>query len=169
MNINALVDDFEMVDDFNEVSPTFGPDSGYNYTGIPYEMEPGYYAVVCDIVIVDDTFSFSVHGCDCISGCACRVYWDIKVSENCEVTLSTEENDASSFSIYPNPVTEILYLQNLPAGYHSIKIYSLQGQLIKFNSFSSEEINVADLTTGVYFIEISTAERSKEVKRFVKK
>jgi hypothetical protein len=114
MNINALVDDFEMVDDFNEVSPTFGPDSGYNYTGIPYEMEPGYYAVVCDIVIVDDTFSFSVHGCDCISGCACRVYWDIKVSENCGANQHIEENYKSLRCVYCNMplIIEDTYKEN---------------------------------------------------------
>lgn len=170
LNINALVDDFEMVSEIINVDPLNGPAGAYNYTGPPYIIGPNNtYAAVCNIIVSDDVYTFSLHGGDCPSVCIYTVSWGVIVSENCEVTLSTKENDASLFSIYPNPVSEILYFQNLPAGYHSIKIYSLQGQLIKFTSFSSEEISVANLTTGLYFIEVSTVEGSKKVMRFIKK
>jgi hypothetical protein len=170
LNLNAIIGDFNDISVLNYAEIYMDDiDLRFNYTGIPYSInnEP---VTVADIIISDDIYTFTLYSGDCFAGCLYGISWQVEVSESCEVTfLSVPENSISEVSLYPNPVSEILYFQNLPPGDHSIKVYSLQGQLIKFNDFSSEEINVADLTAGVYFIEISTVDGSKEVLRFVKK
>ena len=170
LNLNAIIGDFNNISDLNSAEIYYDIIGlRFNYTGIPYEIN-NETVMVADIVISDDIFTFSLYSGDCFAGCLFGISWQVEVSESCEITLlSAPENIISELSIYPNPVSEILYLQNISSEDYSIKIYSLQGQLIKFNNFSSEEINVADLTAGIYFIEITTIEGFKEVMRFVKK
>lgn len=169
LNLNAIIGDFNDISDLNYAEIFMDNiDLRPNYTGIPYQInnEP---VMVADIILTDDIFTFSLYSGDCLAGCLYGISWQVEVSESCEVTfLSVPENSISEVSLYPNPVSEILYFQNLPAGGHSMKVYSIQGQLIKFNDESSEEINVADLTTGVYFIEITTEEGNSHVKKFIK-
>jgi hypothetical protein len=170
LNINALVDGFEIVSEIIYVDPVTGPANGYSYIGIPYIAGPNNtYAAFCNIIVSDDVYTFSLHGRDSPLTCIYTISWDVIVLEDCEVTLFTSENEAPSFSIYPNPVYDILYLQNLNSESYSIKFYSMLGQVVKTVNFSSEEINVADLNAGINFIEVTTEEGSKEIMRFVKK
>jgi len=170
LNLNAIIGDFNDISILNYAEIYMDNiDLRFNYTGIPYNInnEP---VMVSDIVISDDIFTFSLYSGDCFAGCLYEISWQVEVSESCEVTfLSVPENSISEVSLYPNPVSELLYFKNLPTGGHSITVYSMQGQLVKFSDFYSEKLNVAALTGGVYFIEVSTSEGFKEIIRFVKR
>jgi len=170
LNLNAIIGDFNDISILNYAEIYMDNiDLRFNYTGIPYNInnEP---VMVSDIVISDDIFTFSLYSGDCFAGCLYGISWQVEVSESCEVTfLSVPENSISEVSLYPNPVSELLYFKNLPTGGHSITVYSMQGQLVKFSDFYSEKLNVAALTGGVYFIEVSTSEGFKEIIRFVKR
>jgi len=169
LNLNAIIDEFDGIPDLNYAEIYYDIfELRFNYTGIPYEIN-GEPVTVADIVINDDIFTFSLYSGDCPAGCLYGISWNIQVSEDCEVTLlSIPENNTSDFSIHPNPVSEILHLKNLNSENYSIKVYSMQGQLIKFINFSSEAVNVSELKAGIYFIEIITSEGNRQVQKFIK-
>jgi hypothetical protein len=72
------------------------------------------------------------------------------------------------FSVYPNPAQNQIRLdiENLQA--YSVEFYNLSGQLVKsINNVSSPEVNIADLSKGVYFIHLQSSTRVV-VQKFVK-
>ncbi len=89
---------------------------------------------------------------------------DAATSTTCGV-LSTESLELSQhFVMYPNPTSdriEIYNLENQPI--QGITIYSLQGQVVKRNvghSGITQNINVSNLSTGSYIVEIKTNEHT---------
>ncbi len=77
----------------------------------------------------------------------------IKITFN-EQGTSIETVNASSASIFPNPVKDNLIIQNAEKIYGSdIYIYSMTGVLVeKYSQWNGESINVSDLAPGVYFV-----------------
>lgn len=72
----------------------------------------------------------------------------------------------NSFVLYPNPVSEVLYLQNKNnIVIKSIKIIDLQGKIILENT--EESINVSTISNGIYIIKVDT-EAGVFTKRFIK-
>ena len=69
--------------------------------------------------------------------------------------------------VYPNPVSDVLYLKNLPSETVQYSIFNVLGQEMNTGS-SSGSISVADLEKGVYFLQIK-AEGLLETKKFVVK
>ena len=76
---------------------------------------------------------------------------------------------SNQFSIYPNPVSAFLNLvENVDAEeIQSVVIYSNDGRLIKTIASDYSNINVSDLVSGVYHLNILTTD-GLAVKRFVK-
>ena len=169
LNILALVGDFEQIENMYSVDPVLGPEGGYNYAGPPYEVsEEGDLAKICDIVEINDVYTFSLHGGDCPSGCIYTVSWDISVSENCEIIyLSNQDITFKDLSIYPNPSREIINISGITKENYSIKIYTPQGQIVKSISSKAIQINVASLTPGIYFIKIQTEDNKLVIKKLI--
>lgn len=82
---------------------------------------------------------------------------------------STTINDFNSeFVIYPNPVKEgDLNLQLLDAVGTETRVFNMLGQLVTKRAFSST-LDVSNLTSGVYFVEVTNTEGQTFVKRFIK-
>ena len=76
------------------------------------------------------------------------------VNEN-EVVLSSVNQTRHNFLIFPNPVKEELTIIS-SASNNLVSIYNLQGILVKqlYVSEAESRINIADLITGMYVIEI---------------
>ena len=92
--------------------------------------------------------------------------WDVGsqviYSEDC--SLGLEDNNSIGFIMYPNPAQNVLYIQSKEK-VQNIKIYSLQGQLIKEGS--NYAVNVSALSTGLYFAAVSI-EGKTITKKFIK-
>jgi len=75
-----------------------------------------------------------------------------------KTTFSVENHLTSSFSVYPNPATDVLRISNtIGAEVLSVKITDINGRTIKeFEAIS--EMNIADLNSGVYFVNIYSSE-----------
>jgi len=61
-----------------------------------------------------------------------------------------------SINIFPNPVTDQLFFQ-LESGVHAdydLSIHTIAGQTV-FQNKLSEQINVSDLVSGIYFVRIT--------------
>lgn len=84
-------------------------------------------------------------------------------------SYSIEENIAS-FNVYPNPVKDELFIAT-EVQVKEVAIYDIYGRQAmrqQVNEATSQQVvNVADLETGVYFVNIKT-DNGNIVKRFVK-
>ncbi|WP_271423665.1 T9SS type A sorting domain-containing protein [Aequorivita sinensis] len=98
--------------------------------------------------------------------------WDglFNFSEDC--SLGTNDINEKLFSIYPNPVNEVLVLNgtknisNLKTQIYSTEGKILNTQHIDFNKQTT--INVSNLSSGIYFLNIEDESGRVEVKKFVK-
>lgn len=88
-----------------------------------------------------------------------------------ETTASANDFVTSKFTIYPNPADAILNISNADFDIKQIGITDINGRAIKtiVQSIPSQQTNidVSDLSAGVYFLVINTTE-GKAVKKFVK-
>lgn len=83
-------------------------------------------------------------------------------------TLSNEDFDSNSFSIYPNPTSSVLNISNPNSlEIKNILVVDINGRIVKNQSDSLSQINVSDLNAGVYFVTIEAAE-GKTTKKFIK-
>jgi hypothetical protein len=58
------------------------------------------------------------------------------------------------FTLYPNPVTDILYISSL-SGSEQIHLYNQTGILVKVVESGKGVIDMRDLSSGVYLVTIS--------------
>ena len=65
-------------------------------------------------------------------------------------TLGLNSLETFKFSIYPNPVNEIMTLEN--ANCSEVEIYNLIGKKIKSATVINNNINLGELNKGIYFI-----------------
>lgn len=77
------------------------------------------------------------------------------------------ESAQPSLEVYPNPVSDILYLKNLPCERVGYSIFNVLGQKVSSGS-SSGTISVSGLEKGVYFLEVN-GEGLRRTTRFVVK
>jgi hypothetical protein len=82
-----------------------------------------------------------------------------------EPNLSIEDHIIPNIVLYPNPTREVLNLESQKQ-IKTVKIYSIQGQLIK--SDSASVIDVSQLAEGLFFIQI-TIDNKIITKKFIKK
>lgn len=75
---------------------------------------------------------------------------------------------STNFTLYPNPVKDILHIKSTNVlSVYSVSIYNPLGQLLQVITNPTEEINVAELKTGNYFIKVIT-DKGSSSSRFVK-
>ena len=81
------------------------------------------------------------------------------------------EELTSSFSVYPNPVENMLFIE-ADTNVEEVSVYNVNGQqtiaISQQLSANSCTIDVENLTSGVYFIKVRT-ENGESVQRFIKK
>lgn len=104
-----------------------------------------------------------------------KEYWGTYISYFKLKSLGIDGQDYSNikFSVYPNPTADILHIQTkdiLPEN-TLFTIYDIAGKKIMSQNANSNEvnqINVSNLRTGAYILQISTVNNIKSVK-FIKK
>ena len=64
-----------------------------------------------------------------------------------------EAPSQQQLEVYPNPVSEVLYLKNLPRGRVDYSIFNILGQKVA-EGFSSGSIPVAELEEGLYVLQV---------------
>jgi hypothetical protein len=106
----------------------------------------------------------------------CGTMWDksFYISQQCNYNfaLNIKYNDELSTNIYPNPVTNELYIdiqfKNEMHQAHELKIYDAIGklvhvQLISKNTEGSLKINCAKFAKGIYYLNVD----NKSTKKFI--
>ena len=82
-----------------------------------------------------------------------------------DVSLSNAAYKTDAFTFYPNPVTNILHLQYSDT-ILSVTVFNLLGQevLIKTVNASQSQIDMSDLTAGIYIVKVSIDGLEKVIK-----
>ena len=84
---------------------------------------------------------------------------------NIATTLSTQSNVFNGFTFYPNPVTDILHLDN--SALTKASTYSILGQLIEektFENATSNTLDFSNLEKGIYLIVLENESQQKTIK-----
>ena len=75
------------------------------------------------------------------------------VSVTVDVTgLSINEINANNINIYPNPASDVIYV-DVDESFNAV-IYNYQGQVVKNVIVDNGQVNVSNLANGIYFLEI---------------
>ncbi len=75
-------------------------------------------------------------------------------SEDC--TLGVNDNSLAAISIYPNPVSNILYINNEGINIMIIEIYDVLGKNVWVTTESTTQIDISNLDNGLYLVNIQT-------------
>ena len=84
---------------------------------------------------------------------------------NITTTLSADDISFESFVFYPNPVKDILHLENIDLS--KARIYSILGQLIDtitFENSTSNTLDLSSLESGIYLIVLENDSQQKTIK-----
>ena len=83
--------------------------------------------------------------------------------------LSTTTNLNSKFTLSPNPVENFLNISTpIDVEIYSIKIFTIDGKQIQVNYNNFEQLDLSNLATGIFTIEITT-NSGKYIKKLIKK
>ena len=69
--------------------------------------------------------------------------------------VGIEENEDNSLTIFPNPAKDVLNI-NSDKAINQIDVYDMNGKLVKSYTNVSNTINIKDLSTGAYMLNITT-------------
>ncbi len=86
-------------------------------------------------------------------------------------TVNIEENTSLISSLYPNPSKDRIVLTSSPkSGATIYSILSVSGQKIKEGNLSGEksEVDISELTSGIYFLEVRNKSGERSFARFIK-
>ena len=94
------------------------------------------------------------------------------IDENCDgedTISSTNEPTTFSYSIYPNPVTDYLFIDIDSEEVISIQVFDMTGSVLYEQDISSQttEIHMSGLSEGLYLVRLSTGKESIS-KRIIK-
>ena len=75
--------------------------------------------------------------------------------------------DKFDFKVYPNPSTNLIHIEIETEGNSNYILYSVNGQVIKEGSLSSNTIDVSAIQSGVYFLKIVNNEINYNTKKVI--
>lgn len=76
----------------------------------------------------------------------------LRVSQN-----EAKQTETAKTVVYPNPVSETLYVSNSGQPIEKVEIYNMSASLVKTSGKGSETIDVSNLSPGTYFAKIHTS------------
>lgn len=96
-------------------------------------------------------------------------YLDVKFTEDC-IPLSIGENiiESKYFIVYPNPTTDLIYLQSSQSNDCKVYIYNILGHIVLQEKFShsNNSISLKHLKKGVYYIKLEN-EKHYEIYKII--
>ncbi|GAL74902.1 hypothetical protein JCM19275_941 [Nonlabens ulvanivorans] len=95
-----------------------------------------------------------------------QVTSDFNITATFSTTAGLEDRKAFDFIVYPNPVQDAIKIDGEFA-FAKAELYNLQGQLLK--TYFSKEIDVKNLTSGIYIIKAIDQSDKVSTQQFIKK
>ncbi len=97
-------------------------------------------------------------------------YLDVTFYISVSPTVSTIETQARTVSVYPNPATDVIYVETKGLINGKIRLMNMAGQTVKTKNFSGDDrtnVDVRDLPAGVYMLQTTSSGQVKDVQRIV--
>lgn len=91
---------------------------------------------------------------------------EMQVYADSNVLGTSDAKAKSTITVYPNPVTDVLYLKNISKA--TVKVYSAAGQQLLSTVISNGQFDVSELPKGVYTLTVQTNSNLSTTK-FIKK
>lgn len=84
-----------------------------------------------------------------------------------EATLSTDEFSNSSFRIYPNPASDIIFIETPNDNLSEVNVYDILGKnVLSQSKLNGNSLDISTLTNGVYFVKVN-AEGNSITKKII--
>ncbi|MFT3794523.1 CotH kinase family protein [Flavobacterium sp.] len=83
-----------------------------------------------------------------------------------EEALGVKENHKSQFAVYPNPFSDLIHIVGVEKA--DYKVFSIDGKLVKAGKTETAELNLSDLNSGMYLLQL-TSGNTTETKKVIKK
>ena len=99
-------------------------------------------------------------------GSAVTKYISYKVGTSCSSLGVDDQVLQKEITLYPNPATNLLYIQSNTSEILKVDIYNTLGSLVK-TTYKSAPINIESLSKGVYLTKITT-DKGVVMKRLIK-
>lgn len=81
---------------------------------------------------------------------------NLVLSQTFNETLSTNNLESNSFSLYPNPTnTGFVTISSSNSDVMSVQVFDILGKQVKSETLTDNTLNVSDLNTGVYILKIT--------------
>ena len=102
------------------------------------------------------------------------IYYAVNVIGNCRsisfavtitVTLGTSEFMSQNIFVFPNPAHDSINIET-EFEIESVEIYNVQGQIVL--TTNQKEINISNLTSGIYMVRIQSINNSSITKKLIK-
>ena len=81
--------------------------------------------------------------------------------------LGTSENTRQNVSVYPNPATDVLFIDNLKPN-SSLELTDNSGKVVKLisnNNAAQTEIKIKNLASGIYYLKVNGQSVQKIIKK----
>ncbi|MBB4807495.1 hypothetical protein HNP38_002801 [Chryseobacterium defluvii] len=88
-----------------------------------------------------------------------------------EAFLAAEDHFSKkeNLKIYPNPAQDFIEIKGNSKDYSTVKVYSLDGKLVKTSDIRAGKVQVSELPPAAYFIEVSGKNLKTETTKLIKK
>ena len=166
------VEDLSGMQSENGIELSWSTDNGQQTTDF-YEIYRGtrFLGTTEENTFIDNTLTESgdyIYSVRMISDECSGLFQNVTVNYN---HVSIEENDVTNVNVYPNPARDVVKVSTVNGQQSTVRVYNYLGMLIEEISvgtrhatsvpYSNEiEINVSDYKSGIYFVEVTTENRS---------
>ncbi len=82
--------------------------------------------------------------------------------------MNVEDPEKEMISLYPNPTSGLVYIQS-DMDWDSFEIYDLQGRKVISDKLTENQINIEELSSGMYFIQLQSKNGNQKQLRIIKK
>src|SRR5690606_40502229 len=89
---------------------------------------------------------------------------------NVSYTLSVSQFENQMVRIYPNPVSDKLFIQTPASNKYHLKLVNTLGQAVlsQNHNSTSVELDVSDLSKGLYFLNVVDENKKSQTIKFIK-
>jgi hypothetical protein len=95
-----------------------------------------------------------------------RVTFNNIAVDGLQLPLQVTEDSKSKYKIFPNPFSDVINITGIKDA-ATYSIYTMEGKLIKNHRLQNAQIDLGELSKGVYFLQL-LSNGKKETHRIIK-
>ena len=122
--------------------------------------------LVDDFIQANFTYEITTNGDGSLTLIMTRDDGNFAVFQDSKI-LGLNDKALSKVRIFPNPTTDLLFIDSQQTTVDAITIYNLNGKKVLQTQLIDETIDVSAIPVGMYFMEITT-ENGRTVQKFIK-